>query len=462
MKRRLAFLLILSMLLCSINITAFADGPTDGTFVAYYESWTDDDGTVQGAVRYVCATSSTYVIDDPEEAAIAEPVDEIAITERYVRFALQQPDKDVGRIYQVEVILYKGGAVRKRMRNYYNPSDPDYLQLTDMQFTIDMLNYDSFEIEARWNEYESMGPCELSDEGECMFLDVVFEEERGYTWLEDRSIIYEEAYNELPDSTGKTPGHYRCNIYEGKTEGSKLNIKAPDGFELDYLELDTGEEVQASELAKKTDGTYVYTLSEDDASPYDEDWDWICITVYLKEAQSGPVNPPTPPTPSDSADDSSSTSSTSTGTGTWDMPTSGTWTLGADGKWQFANGTYKPFKNTWGMIVNPYAKMGQNSADWFWFDADGSMATGFRTINGKTFYFNESSDGTLGAMKTGLVTIGANRYYFATTRDSNGGAMVTGWVDINGKFYYFRNDGRMAVNATTPDGYRVDATGARI
>ena len=37
-----------------------------------------------------------------------------------------------------------------------------------------------------------------------------------------------------------------------------------------------------------------------------------------------------------------------------------------------------------------------------------------------------------------------------------------GWKQIGGKFYYFYPNGVLAVNTTTPDGYRVDASGVWI
>lgn len=46
-------------------------------------------------------------------------------------------------------------------------------------------------------------------------------------------------------------------------------------------------------------------------------------------------------------------------------------------------------------------------------------------------------------------------YYFNST-----GYMVTGWVQTNGKWYYCGSDGAMWVSRTTPDGYKVDASGA--
>ena len=92
--------------------------------------------------------------------------------------------------------------------------------------------------------------------------------------------------------------------------------------------------------------------------------------------------------------------STAVFTGTWNNPVSnGTWTQDAGGVWHY--GTTAAFRNTWGYIRNPYAKEGQNAADWFWFDAAGNMLTGWQYINGKWYYLNPLSDGTLGACLIG-------------------------------------------------------------
>ena len=102
-------------------------------------------------------------------------------------------------------------------------------------------------------------------------------------------------------------------------------------------------------------------------------------------------------------------------TGTPDDPVSdGVWRRNYNGVWYYHTNAY--FRNTWGYILNPYARDGQHQADWFWFDEYGKMLTGWQFIGGKWYYLNPDKDGTLGAC--------------------------------------FMGPGR------TPDGYEVDASGA--
>ena len=61
--------------------------------------------------------------------------------------------------------------------------------------------------------------------------------------------------------------------------------------------------------------------------------------------------------------------------------------------------------------------------------------TGFQTVNGETYYFDE-----FGNKLTGLQTIGENTYYF----EANGKMFDDGFKVLNGKTYFFsRVDGRM-------------------
>ncbi|MDO4810155.1 MAG: hypothetical protein Q4A04_09410 [Eubacteriales bacterium] len=97
----------------------------------------------------------------------------------------------------------------------------------------------------------------------------------------------------------------------------------------------------------------------------------------------------------------SSTGSTVLFTGTWNKPVSnGTWKKDANGIWHYA--TTMTFRNTWGYIVNPYAGEGQNKADWFWFDSNGNMLSGWQLINGKWYYLNPAvGSGVFGACLIG-------------------------------------------------------------
>lgn len=121
----------------------------------------------------------------------------------------------------------------------------------------------------------------------------------------------------------------------------------------------------------------------------------------------------------------------------------GTWT-NTEGKWYYeANG--RQYKNEWAALFNPYAdaSKGQSQYDWFHFGSDGAMTTGWYTdAAGNTYYLNAVSDGTQGRM-------------------------FTGWNNINEKLYYFDEGsddtkGRLWKSTTTPDGYTVDSTGARV
>lgn len=154
--------------------------------------------------------------------------------------------------------------------------------------------------------------------------------------------------------------------------------------------------------------------------------------------------------------------------------------------------------------ANGKAAMGwiQLTADWrLYFDPtdNGAAATGFRTISGKTYYFDVNgimhtagmpiidgikymvnSDGSIymgwlqltdtwrlycdpdnnGAILTGFQRINGNRYYF----DSNG-IMAVGFQTINGNRYCFSDDGVMYTGGTPViDGkkYGFDGNGIQI
>ena len=76
------------------------------------------------------------------------------------------------------------------------------------------------------------------------------------------------------------------------------------------------------------------------------------------------------------------------------------------------------------------------------------MQTGW--VKDGSWYYLDGS----GAMKTGWLKDNGSWYYL---QDS--GAMKTGWMKVSGKWYYAYSSGALAINTTTPDGYRVNYKG---
>ena len=85
---------------------------------------------------------------------------------------------------------------------------------------------------------------------------------------------------------------------------------------------------------------------------------------------------------------------------------------------------------------------------WYHFDGSGWMQTGW--VKDGSWYYLDGS----GAMKTGWLKDNGSWYYL----DSSG-AMKTGWMKVSGKWYYAYSSGALAINTTTPDGYRVNYNG---
>ena len=111
----------------------------------------------------------------------------------------------------------------------------------------------------------------------------------------------------------------------------------------------------------------------------------------------------------------------------------GQWIQNAVGWWfRFEDGSYP---------VNEWRKLTYNGkTDWYRFNSDGYMATGwFTSVDGNIYYLNPISNGLQGAMLTGWQFIDGYWYYFNPVHDSIQGAMYR--------------------NTTTPDGYVVDADG---
>lgn len=114
---------------------------------------------------------------------------------------------------------------------------------------------------------------------------------------------------------------------------------------------------------------------------------------------------------------------------------SGAWMQAADGiRWWYRNpdGTWPA--SGWAQLI------WNGRTDWYYFDANGYMVTGWVTDGGLKYYMHPVSDGTQGHM-------------------------YTGWHQIDGIWYYFSDvsdgtRGHLLVNTTTPDGYSVNADGS--
>lgn len=124
--------------------------------------------------------------------------------------------------------------------------------------------------------------------------------------------------------------------------------------------------------------------------------------------------------------------------GQWGRTAEGDWTLSVNGQL---------CRDEWVYAKNPYAdtKKGQSSLDWFRFDSQGHMVTGWYTDkDGSRYYLNPVSDNTKGRMMTGWNWIVGNDkwlrcYYFQEKSDGMKGSLFK--------------------NKTTPDGYFVNTEG---
>lgn len=93
--------------------------------------------------------------------------------------------------------------------------------------------------------------------------------------------------------------------------------------------------------------------------------------------------------------------------GTWDKLPNGTW------KYKRGDGSFSA--NEWLCVYNPYANVanGQRAYDWFRFDANGIMITGwFTDTDGNRYYLSPVSDGTMGRMYVGKQVVDGVTYYF--------------------------------------------------
>lgn len=120
------------------------------------------------------------------------------------------------------------------------------------------------------------------------------------------------------------------------------------------------------------------------------------------------------------------------------------------GVWETRPGGQRRFqKDTGGYAGKEWLRIG---GLWYLFDETEIMLTGWVIVNGTWYYLRAD-----GVMAAGWVTVDGIWYYLKSD-----GAMATGWEQINGKWYYLQDNGSCLLDGITPDGYRVDESGAWI
>ena len=172
------------------------------------------------------------------------------------------------------------------------------------------------------------------------------------------------------------------------------------------------------------DGTYILEMSGEAGSPHDHSVDnRKRVFKVRKEVTIG--NPST----NSSTNTSTQSGSNSNISGSWVQSGSRWWYKHADGSyttngWEKINGVWYRFDNS-GWMQTGWVKDGS----WYYLDGSGAMKTGWLKDNGSWYYLQDS------------------------------GAMKTGWMKVSGKWYYAYSSGALAINTTTPDGYRVNYNG---
>ena len=171
-------------------------------------------------------------------------------------------------------------------------------------------------------------------------------------------------------------------------------------------------------------GTYILEMSGEAGSPHDHSVDnRKRVFKVRKEVTIG--NPST----NSNTNTSTQSGSNSNISGSWVQSGSRWWYKHADGSyttngWEKINGVWYRFDNS-GWMQTGWVKDGS----WYYLDASGAMKTGWLKDNGSWYYLQDS------------------------------GAMKTGWMKVSGKWYYAYSSGALAINTTTPDGYRVNYNG---
>lgn len=77
----------------------------------------------------------------------------------------------------------------------------------------------------------------------------------------------------------------------------------------------------------------------------------------------------------------------------------------------------------------------------YYFDKNGAMVTGWKKLDGYWFYF------TSNGLAKGWIKVSGKWYYFKPLADNDVESMAIGWKKISGKWYYFNKDGSMVTGS---------------
>ena len=248
-------------------------------------------------------------------------------------------------------------------------------------------------------------------------------------------------------------------------ESIKISVKTVDGYK---YSISDGQGL----LTKNSDGTYTLRVPEGGG-------------VDLKAVIEKIENQRREDRDSDDSDSSSGSggssgsgsSSGSSGTGIAAKNAKGPGALvNAEGSWiavnggnmfMYSDGSYAAGSNILTSDGTTKEHLGwvRSNDRWYAFGADAVMKTGWvRDEYEDKWYYCDINNG----MNTGWMLSTEDGYWYYL--DPATGCMLTGWQTINGKKYYLGANsaaaghpyGALYINGTTPDGFSVDADGARV
>jgi len=95
----------------------------------------------------------------------------------------------------------------------------------------------------------------------------------------------------------------------------------------------------------------------------------------------------------------------------------------------------------------------QSEGQWQ-YQVEGQNQKGWREISGSWYYF----DPLTGKMQDGWI-LADGKWYFLKTDTANWGKMAQGWTWVDGYCYFLKDNGTMATEEKTSDGYSISANG---